>query len=591
MTLTPQLTRRWLAPPAAIVLLLGGLAGISSAERPSAPRLLPDTTVAMATIVDAPELAERFMNTSMGRMSQDPQMKPLVGHLYGSLTEAVAQVQDRIGLSLPELMAIPQGEITLAVVAPEDVQPAVVLLLDTGNQIGNARKLIDTLTARLDESGSRRAEENVAGTKFITYEGGAAGQRLVYFEKDATIVGGSDPPVLKQLLAVWNGGKGRTLADNPSFVAVMHRCRVAKGERPQLAFYADPIGIMRGIGQQNTGVRVALAVLPALGLDGVKGVGGTVTFDTGQFDSVTHVHLRLQPPRSGIVKMIALEPGDSRPERWVPSDVGSYTTLHWNVEQTYEELAKLYDSFNGEGALTQALQQRFLKPTGLDLEKELLPALEGRVTFINWFERPVTPQSQALLLALKLKDTKVFDKALEKVLTLGQGTIVEETWARKTYYQVRTPVPDDLPPNQRPPQPCFGILDDYLLVTNRAGLYKKVVTTLAEGSESLSDDPEFKLIVSKIRRQSGGTAPAMISFERPEETVRWLYDLVNSQQTRQSLSRQAENSGFFRTLNTALEENPLPPFAVLRRYLAPGGAMVTDDQSGLHYMGFSLRRK
>jgi len=34
----------------------------------------------------------------------------------------------------------------------------------------------------------------------------------------------------------------------------------------------------------------------------------------------------------------------------------------------------------------------------------------------------------------------------------------------------------------------------------------------------------------------------------------------------------------------------LPPFAVTRQYLAPGGAMVVDE-TGIHYTAFSLRRK
>ena len=41
----------------------------------------------------------------------------------------------------------------------------------------------------------------------------------------------------------------------------------------------------------------------------------------------------------------------------------------------------------------------------------------------------------------------------------------------------------------------------------------------------------------------------------------------------------------------ALAENPLPPFEVLRQYLSPGGGMVVDDETGIHYMAFDLRRE
>jgi hypothetical protein len=561
----------------------------------------------MVSVADAPETARRFMNTAMGRMSQDPQLKPLVGHLYGSLAEAVAGLQDQIGLSLPELLAIPQGEVTLAIVAPEQSVPAVVLLVDTGRELPKARKLLERLNARLKEQGAAKAEQTVEGTKFVIHERvGQQARHVIYFEKDATIVIGSDSEVLKQLLAVWNGGPGNTLADRPSFDAVMRRCRGPQDEKPQLTLYVDPIGIMRGVGQENTGVRVAVAVLPALGLDGLRGIGGSVTFDAGQFDSVMHLHLLLDTPRSGVLKMIALESGDSEPERWVPSDVATYTTLHWNIQQTYKELSTLYDSFNGEGAFAQFLQRRFLEPTGIDVEKELLPALEGRVTRVTWIERPVTPQSRASLLALKLNDTNTVGKAIEKLSAGSEGRIVRQTWAGKTYYQVqaRLPddvlpddvlpddvLPDDVPPEGSPPQPCFGILDGYLLVADRGSLYQQAVTTLSRGSQSLADRAEFKLIASKIRLQAGGGKPGLVSFSQPEETVRWLYDLATSEQTRQRLSQQAENSRFFRAMDSALQQNRLPPFAVLRRYLAPGGAMATDDRTGLHYMAFTLRRK
>ena len=37
--------------------------------------------------------------------------------------------------------------------------------------------------------------------------------------------------------------------------------------------------------------------------------------------------------------------------------------------------------------------------------------------------------------------------------------------------------------------------------------------------------------------------------------------------------------------------DPLPPFPVLAQYLAPGGGMLTSDETGIHYTGFVLKRK
>ncbi len=573
--------------------MLAAMVSTVRADRPPAAKLLPQHTVAVVSVADAQELARRHKNTSIGRMSQDPQLKPLIGQLYGALSEATAQLKEVIGLSLTELLAIPQGEITVALVSPEEAPLAVVVLLDAGNQLSNARTVIERLTAMLDSSNAIKLEETIAGTTIVVYDGvGPENRQVAYFEKDATIVFGTDLDVLKEILAVWDGGDAAPLAENRSFAAVMQRCRGPRNEPPQIIWYADPIELIRSIGRDNTGVRVAVAMFPALGLDGLTAVGGSLTVDAKQFESVMHAHLLLENPRSGVLKMIALKSGDVTPEPWVPADVATYMTVHWDVQKTYNTLALLYDSFRGDGALAKALEQRILGPTGIDFEKDVIDSLDGRITMLTWIERPITLQSQAILLGLKLKDTAPLEEALQKVIKLSQGNLIEKTYAGKKYYQVREPEQlAQLSPNSRPPMPCFGIVEGYLLAINRAGLMEKIILTTTGGGETLADQLDFKLIASKISRQPGGDRPAMIAFDSPEESLRFVYELATSEDLRAQLREGAANVPFLKVLEKALEDNPLPPFAVLQQYLAPSGGMVVDDETGIHYMAFGLKRK
>lgn len=251
-----------------------------SAERPPARRLLPDTTVVLVSVTDVPEMVERFKNTAVGRMGRDSHLKPLLGNLYDSLTEATAELEQSVGLSLADLLAIPQGEVSVALVIPEEAQPAIVVLLDAGDQIDNARKLLELFMAEVDDSGGRYDEEDVAGTKIVIFDGPDAGQRTVLLEKDATIVVGTNVEVVKQLLAVWDGDRSSTIADVPNYRTIMQRCRGDGDGQPHLAWYLDPIGLMRGIGQNDAGVRVGLALLPVLGLDGLTAIGGSVSLDS-----------------------------------------------------------------------------------------------------------------------------------------------------------------------------------------------------------------------------------------------------------------------------------------------------------------------
>ncbi|MFH1267424.1 MAG: hypothetical protein ABIK89_17000, partial [Planctomycetota bacterium] len=176
----------------------------------------------------------------------------------------------------------------------------------------------------------------------------------------------------------------------------------SKEQKPHVVWYADPIAIMQCIGRDNTGIRVAVAMLPPLGLDGVKAVGGSFTFDAGEFDSIAYMHVLLDPPRTGILEMLALESGGAEPEPWVPADVANYMSLHWNFQTTFTGLVELYDSFSGEGAFDNLIETRIKKPIGVDVEEDLLPALADRVTHCTWIERPITLQSQATLVGFQL---------------------------------------------------------------------------------------------------------------------------------------------------------------------------------------------
>lgn len=584
----------------AVLGVVLGLAVASPQEvagaRPSAAQLLPEKTAVMVSVADCRDLAGRFMNTSLGRMSQDPQLNPLVKQLYGSLADVVAGLREQIGLSLPEMLAIPQGEFTFALV-PSDEGPEAIVLLDTGAQLANAHGLWLRLSQHLDKSGAKKSQETIGGTTVNVYDGflGSGKQDLVFFEKETSVVLASSLQVARAVLEAWNGGSVKSLADNPAFAAILRHCRGEKGEESQVTWFVDPVSLLKAAAQRDPGVLLAVAMLPTLGLDGLQGVGGTMAFDAGQFDDILQIHLLLENPRSGVFEILALAPGESAPEPWVPADVMRYTTFHWEFKRSFKAFQTLFDSIRGEGALAAGIQRRINEPLDTDLVETILPSLEGRVTYVNWIEHPATITSQATLVALKLKDADPIRKVLETVSSKSPETLVRQTFSDKAYYQInpgsrnRSPAPDT-PPRPRP-RPCFGILGDYFIFTDRASLFEKVIATGENSAESLGEALDYRLVASKIARRIRGKKPAMLGFLRPDEGLRFLYEMAGADRTRERLRGEAERNPFFKTLNSALESHPLPPFEVLQRYFAPGGSVAIDDETGLHLTVFSLRRK
>jgi hypothetical protein len=254
----------------------------------------------------------------------------------------------------------------------------------------------------------------------------------------------------------------------------------------------------------------------------------------------------------------------------------------------------LFDAIRGEGALDREVGRRLSDPLGIDFERDFLAALDGRVTIVSWMVRPARLNSRSNLLGLKLKDPKAFRKTWNRVADQFQNQLERQTLGTNEYWKIRVPQPPAARPDRplmRDPDPAIAILDDYLLLSDSSELLKQAMVTRGTASGSLAGELDFKLIASRIRRQAGSERPGMLSFQRPEESLRLLYELAISDTTRQQLQSRSTDNPFFGALDGALRDHPLPPFAVIARYLAPGGSLITNDATGFHYTSFTLRRR
>src|SRR5439155_2519072 len=161
--------------------------------------------------------------------------------------------------------------------------------------------------------------------------------------------------------------------------------------------------------RQATGwLAVGLALFPVLGLDGFEAVGGTMTFSSGDFDRVEHLHILLDQPRLGVIDAIGLSSGDTTPEPWVPGDCISYATLRWDLPHTFNVSARLFNSLTGDGEFERRVRDRPSAFLGADFEHEIMPLLTGRATHVQWVQRPVKLNSATTIVGLQLKDPQAF---------------------------------------------------------------------------------------------------------------------------------------------------------------------------------------
>ncbi len=597
------------------LLILPSLLLGQSAERPNSAEILPETTVVYVQLKDAREFAEKIQETNMGKFIADERVAPLVGDLYATAQDAYAEVEERVGLSLDEIQSLPAGEICFAVVAPKRKDPAFVLMIDTDEESETVAKVL--------ERGRDLASENDVELELdelddVTYEKFSIdGQPIMFFEKGGTIVVGTNQDVLDDMVERWMGrevDKIKPLKENRKFITIMNRCRSSKDLPADLRFFVDPLGLAKSATRGQAGAQFALNMLPILGLDGLLGIGGASIMDEMDFESVSHLHILLSNPRSGILDMLALKPGTYEPQNWIPDKTVTYASTSWDVQKMFSEIEKLFDQFNGEGAMAEEIEDEINSELNIDFREDVINQLAGRLTYVQWVDddqEVINGQTNAI--AIELKDGDAFrdtvDIFIEKIQGEDADDIEEAEHKGVTYWKM----PDERWESQmerqkeqrerrreqgrggpqmefRMPQPSFAILEDHLIfcIESPAFIHQAIEASRGD-AEPLFDEEKFKYATDQMTKLLRSDTPCAIVYSNPQESMRWLMRVAQSDGTNEFMDEIANENEYAMRIRDAMKDNPLPDFEDVKDYFQPSGMFITNDDTGYHFLGFQLK--
>jgi Protein of unknown function (DUF3352) len=601
-----------------LIFLLGnGLA--QEPARLTAPQLFPEKTLAYVRIDNVAKLREDLKKSSLGKLGNDEELKPIFAEFYGTLVNSTAQMQESIGLNLDELLSIPNGEFAIALL-PSDKsaakatrkqaadtttvniqleEPALALLLDAGEEITGVQVMLERLEKSMSAD-MQHSQKTIDRLTLHRYQNpNRERERFGYFIDNGVMIATTDPNYLEQLSAVWLGtaGEWSSLADNRRFTGILSRCVGTQGERPQLSFYADPMAIVRQFTPNTASSSMVLAMLPAFGLDGIQGVGGSWIVAPPDFDSIAHFHLSLESPRKSIMGLLRPKKGSTTPEDWVPESVASYSTINWDTASTLKAVEQLYNQFRGPEAFDKEVLAQTNDRLQIDLRKDVLENLDGRFTLLQGFVRPVTINSGSNVYAIKMKNAEyIKNTVMPKVFELieSRTEVATENFGKFT---ARVLPVNNRRGNQgsdsvvRQPEVCVAFVDDYLVFADSKYMMQQVADCLSGSTAKLNQALDFELISDRITAQLQNKECSTLSYSRPEESLQLFYELARDPKNRDRLRQVSDNNGFFKALLAGLDKRELPPFSVIAKYLAPAGGFLVDDDTGLHYMSFSLRRE
>ena len=532
--------------------------------------LLPKDTLAFFSIANVPEFKKKWEKSSMGQLVRDPQLKPFLDDVEKQIEEASKKMEGEVGVSVAELLALPRGEVMIAVMEKPAQKISVVVSLE----YRDGKATMDKLLKKMDEALEKEAEHSTEEINRVTVHVYTAKnidpqnpfKTVAYFTTDSHIVFGSEVDALKEVLERWDGKSDDTLAQNDQFKYILNQCKSENGE-PLVKWYINPIGVIQsGIAvAQNAfptaGVGMAGAFLPMFGVDELKGWGGAIDMDEGDFEVLATSYVIAENPR-GLMGLFKFPATNLTPPKWIPADIGSYMVINWSVLDAYKSVETLVDSFQGRGATARFLDNYAEQGPMIHFKKDIIDNVDGKIHVLQAEPKeaedaPPTPQ---VLVSLGLKDAGKMKKVLAASAKGGNSNLETREFNGETIYEVGSPAGDQV----------FSMVvsDGQLIFTNDTPLLEGVLR-VESGRATLTESDEYKRVAKFYPSKT-----SMLSFQRSDAQLKTYYNMLKS----------ADN------LWDGVDVSKLPPFEAISKYLQPSGGYTVPDQKGAKSVTFSLKK-
>ena len=625
----------------------------SAAGMAPSEKVFPQATLAWVSVRDPQELRDRFDRSPYGRLIADPAMKTFVDSLKEQVAQNGKQRLAKLGLTLDDLAEVVGGEIAAAAIQPEGGRMATVLVVDTTGHEEQARALLKTLDARLLERKAEKVAVPGAPPELVVYQLPpsederdrlAPRERRVAFALAASaLVVGDDAVQVGQAFAVLDQGRADSLLTLDSFKAVESRCAPAvPAAAAPLRWFIKPLPFAAAWREANPPREKRkgpdyVAILGRQGFDAVQAAGGLLVFSEGAH-AMRHHSFVYAPPLAGrdpesvdrydrAARMLRFPTAaDIAPPDWVPQDVGGWTALQWDLQTAFTVVETLVDDIVGDtGVYDDVIASLKEDPDGpqIDVQKDLVDCLDGRITVLNGHVEPLGTDSDRIVFAIKCSDearvaatiAKVMnaDADMQKVELGGQAAweLIDRSHAIPKL-EVETPggavthaddEDEGAARRQRLrdkdekllPHSTVAVARGHLLIASHRDILERLLT--AEGGpDQLGAADDYKAMVAEMARYASGETAAR-SFGREDVSIRPTYELLRqgSMPKAQSVFGQLMNGvlgdgkpGTVR--EQQIDGSTLPEFEVVRKYFGTVGTALEAFPDGWRLTGLALPR-
>lgn len=591
---------------------LSGLTGLTAnfAQAAAPPeRVLPDSTVFLLKVTDVNTLRESFRQSQYGQLWNDPAMKDFREDLLAKLKDASTTLKDKLGVTLSELLEIPQGTLAVAAIQQDDdnLPIAVAIIADAGKNSARMNDVLERGAKQLADAGGKTSTEAFGGGTLHIIESPPPKEKndgdkpdvprppIVWGNSGTTYYFGTGAGVVKDMISHADGRNAGALANLDSFAKTEAKTGAASA---QVLWFLDTAKLIKTLTKASAKGNEAQAqqvefLVNELGVNGLKSVGGTLALNAGNYNSLTKTFFNAPNPVQGLLKVFSLPPVGLRPEAWVPASVASYQSLSWDLDAAFNAINDLVNKF--QPGMLQVLEQQLAGPEGgqpLSFQKDVFGPLGDRITMISDFKKPIKEDSQRVLVGVALEDSKAFQNTLNRIIEMAGFSPKKREFQGTTIYDFDVAMPN-LPNNAGGPNVQANFKGPISLAIAKDTLFLTTDTTLLEqilrpGVVPLADSQTYQTVAKEMPQKMSGT-----TFVRPDEQARLSYDMLKSGQFEKALLQgmAAGRGGQLPPdLPKIIDPDKLPEFSVIAKYLTLGGSFSVADEDGFMSTGFTLRK-
>ena len=623
----------------AVVLLLGipGRAAIPSPEK-----LLPDDTLVLVTAPDFSRLRTLATKMPATQCWNDPAMKPFKEKFLLKWDERFVKPLEReLGVKLDDYTGLLQGQLTLAVIqngwqGQNGQMPGLVLLLDSRDRSAQLKKNLADLRKKWVEAARPLRTEKLRDVEFTivplsTNDVPQTLRKLLPNRPEVQELGDdkeSRKNLPKDELAVGQF-ESLLLVGNSTKALEKVVVRLTGGTLPALgetaAYQANHMAMFRDspiYGWVNAKALVDLVarraaektdnadapnpfdlkpdkVLSALGLSSLKTIAGS--FQESNEGVLFQAFLGIpEAGRQGIFKLLAGEPKESTPPRFVPADAVKFQRWRLDGQKAWATLEKALSDISPQlvGGLNFLLDTANTaardKDPGFDIRKNLIGNLGDDMITYEKAPRGATPadlRAPSSIFLVGSPQPEQLAAALKSILVYlsqqaGAPPQEREFLGRKIYSVPLRPMgPPGGPAPATPVSLHYAAGGGYLALSTDAAMVEEYLRSGESDAKALRDVPGLTDAAQKV----AGPGASLFGYQNEAETFRVLFELLRKDGGSTMGASNGSGLGMLQAglglpaagqdLKDWLDFSLLPPFEKISKYFyfsVYGGSATVD---------------